>query len=266
MTTPFISIIVIGRNEAKNIDRLFKSLSCLQDTWTCETIYVDSASTDNSLAIASLLFDNTITLEADNKLNASAGRSIGVSIASGEWFLFLDADMQLNNSCIRSFVTHFYRNNKFIGAVGNYTNIYPDGSTSKWKPVCDSLGYVQHFGGAVLLHSSAFLLENWNPCLYSNEEIDLYTRLRCRGYHVDNLNSDFITHWTIHVSLLRKVTGNVFPINSYLGKKFYGIGQLIVTRIISKDIIGLIRWWPQPFISWSLILCMIFSENLVNIL
>jgi hypothetical protein len=162
--------------------------------------------------------------------------------------------MEFISDCIIHLSQHFATNSDKVGAVGNYVHRFSDKSFSIWKPTLDRHGQVIHFGGAVLLPMGALQLENWDPRLYSNEEIDLYTRLRSHGYHVRNLGVDFISHWTIRISNRNKLVGNFYPYGSYLGKKFYGVGQLLSARVISGRITNLIRWWPEPFALWIVIL------------
>jgi len=254
MENPFISIIVIGKNEAKNLSRLHASLEPLKNAWSCETIFVDSASRDNSVEVARTIFDKVILLSDSPHLNASAGRSVGVNIATGKWALFLDGDMELISDCITHLREHFEKESEHYGAVGNYVHRFSDGSVSRWSPNADRRRRVNHFGGAVLLPTAVLQRENWDPRLYSNEEIDLYTRLRSHGYHVLNLGVDFISHWTLRVSTRDKLFGNFYPHGSYLGKKFYGVGQLLSARVTSGRLTNLIRWWPEPFALWTVII------------
>lgn len=254
MANPFISIIVVGKNEEKNLDRLCLSLKCIADQWDCETIFVDSASKDSSVEVAKKLFDKVIVLLDSPHLNASAGRNIGVTVATGRWALFLDGDMEVIPGCVAKLKEFFVNQSDDCGYVGNYIHQYSNGTTIKWKPTVDKFGMVTQFGGAVLLPIAALQKENWDPRLYSNEEIDLYTRLRSHGYKIYNLNVDFINHWTSHVSIHTKLLGNFYPNHSYLGKKFYGIGQLLCARLKSGRLTNLIFWWPDPFLLWGVLL------------
>lgn len=262
MENPFISIIVIGKNESKNLSRLNASLEPLKNAWSCETIFVDSASRDNSIEVARTFFDKVIQLSDSQHLNASAGRSVGVNMATGKWALFLDGDMELISDCITQLRDHFEKESEHYGAVGHYVHRFSDGSVSRWRPTTDRHRSVIHFGGAVLLPMAVLRKENWDPRLYSNEEIDLYTRLRSHGYHVRNLGVDFISHWTLRVSIRNKLVGNFYPHGSYLGKKFYGVGQLLLARMTSGRLTNLIRWWPEPFALWTVI----FLAPLVSML
>lgn len=254
MQTTFISIVIIGKNEGRNLSRLWASLAPLADRWPCETVFVDSASTDDSVAVGRELFDTVIVLEPSPHLNASAGRHVGLSFARGSWILFLDGDMELMPDCIDSLAEHFGRGDPHRGAVGTYVNRFSDGSIRRWSPAIDRSGCVVHFGGAVVLSAQALRAESWDSRLYSNEEIELYSRLRQRGFCVQRLDVDFIAHWTASISTRKKLVGNFAPNDSFLGKKFYGVGQVLRANISEGRLWGLMRWFPEPFVLWGAIL------------
>ncbi len=92
-----ISFIVIGRNEGKHLEKCFKSIyetafyNSIEDY---EIIYVDSQSTDNSVAIAGK-FKEIKIFEATGYRNAAIGRNIGALEARGNILYFIDADMEI---------------------------------------------------------------------------------------------------------------------------------------------------------------------------
>ena len=91
-----VSIIVIGRNEAQRIERCLRSVfAALPSGNDCEVIYVDSASEDDSVAIASRFPIRILQLRKSWKLSPSAGRYIGYQHARGKYLLFVDGDSLL---------------------------------------------------------------------------------------------------------------------------------------------------------------------------
>jgi glycosyltransferase involved in cell wall biosynthesis len=260
MKNIILSIVVIGRNEAENLPFLFDSLKPIFELFTCETIYVDSASLDESFNLSKKLFDVSILLEEDKNLNASAGRFTGVLNAAGKWILFLDGDMLLDSSIIHDIYDHISRNDEKRGLVGTYIHEYGDGRFRAQRFNADRYGHSDHFGGAVLLPAIALQSVNWDPRLFSNEEIDLYTKLRSQGYHVCLVNQSFIRHKTDQFSKIDILMGNFICKNSFLGKKFFGIGQMLFARITDRKMLSLIRWFPEPFVFWfGVLLSLIMS-------
>jgi glycosyltransferase involved in cell wall biosynthesis len=246
-----LSIIVIGRNEAENLPKLHTSLGPLLQAVPCETLYVDSASTDASADIARALFDLTIVLEPSPHLNASAGRYVGVLHAGGDWVLFLDGDMQLVEACVPVLSRHIAESDPSVGLVGPNLHYYVEGHTRTWVPPENGRGVVLHFGGAVMLSMQALRRENWDPRLYSNEEAELYARLREHGDTVRGMDVPFIGHFTEHQSFYERLRGNFVCKGSYLGKKFYGVGQVLRARVEAKRLAGYAAWVPEPFVLWG---------------
>lgn len=260
-----LSVVVIGKNEASGIERLHRSILPLKLLTNTEFIYVDSASTDNSVALAQKGFDKVVVLSEHRNLCASAGRFVGVRCSKGAWILFLDGDMELNSGVIDKIIQITSSDSiGIVGYVGSYQNYYDDGSVDVWEPMLCANG-VEHFGGAVLLKSDAFMAENWNPRLFAKEEIDLHSRMRSHGLIVGKIDDIFIHHHTKRFSVWEKLGGNFYPKNSYLGKKFYGFGQLVLSRFLDKNIGSLVMAMPEPFVFITLLfvaMLFVLSGNL----
>lgn len=248
-----LSIIVIGRNEAANLPRLHASLAPLLRAMPCETLYVDSASSDNSVEGARSLFDRTLVLRESPNLNASAGRYAGVLHARGDWALFLDGDMQLLEDCVPAICRHIDSADPRVGLVGPYVHHYVEGGDRAWVPPIGLDGRVLHFGGAVMLSMEALRKENWDPRLFSNEEAELYTRLRTHRYAVKRMDERFISHFTERLSFMERLRGNFICNGSYLGKKFYGVGQVLHARAVEGRLLSYMVWLPEPFVLWTAI-------------
>ncbi len=250
-TDLLLSVIIIGRNEGAGLRPLAASLQPLLSQVGGETIYVDSASSDDSVAIARDCFDRTVELAPDQNLNASAGRFVGTRLARGKWLLYLDGDMLLLPACIAPLLAHIRNPDQRHGAIGNYVHSYVDGSTSVWNPPLRRDGFVSHFGGAVLLPAAGMALENWDPRLFSNEEGDLMARLSRHGVLVRDLGADCIRHCTESYSSWTKLRAIFVPQGSFLGKKFWGFGQLLHARQRDGRLGDYIRAYPELFVLWG---------------
>ena len=95
-----ISFIVIGRNEgwklSKSLDSVFSAIE-YNNLRHSEVIYVDSKSTDDSLAIAKS-FESVKIFEITGECNAAIARNIGAKEAKGEILFFIDGDMELEQN------------------------------------------------------------------------------------------------------------------------------------------------------------------------
>lgn len=100
MTTPKVSIIIPAYNEQKNILRLLKSIR-RQTYSSIESIVVDDGSNDNTVKISKKLATKVF---ARSHAERSVQRNFGASRATGSFFLFLDADMELSPGVVKSCV------------------------------------------------------------------------------------------------------------------------------------------------------------------
>ena len=227
-----LSIIVIGRNEREHLKRLVSSFQFLRDKLSyVQTIFVDSASKDGTYEHAIELFDECYRLEESNYLCASAGRSVGTEKATQEWLLYLDADMEL---CPEFFsaIDLSAKIESDIGYIGKYINIFDD---NKIQITCfntgNGSGVAQMIGGAVLLRRKEVLLAgNWNPSLFSHEEDELYSRLKMRNKVIQYIDVPMIKHYTEKRGKISMLIYIFLPWGG-LGKKYYGIGQVIAAKI-----------------------------------
>lgn len=99
-----VSVIVTTKNEAEVIGRLLKSISN-QTYSNIETILVDNNSSDNTLEIARKFKIKTFTFGPER----SAQRNYGAKKAQGDFFFFLDADMELTSKVLEDCVIKIYQ-------------------------------------------------------------------------------------------------------------------------------------------------------------
>jgi cellulose synthase/poly-beta-1,6-N-acetylglucosamine synthase-like glycosyltransferase len=92
-----LSVVVIGRNEGARLERCLESVHSMRRDWEVEVIYVDSGSSDDSVALAERLGAKTIAL-TPQRPTAALGRNAGWRAATGEMILFLDGDTVLEKN------------------------------------------------------------------------------------------------------------------------------------------------------------------------
>ena len=88
-----LSVITLTLNEERNIADCLESVK-----WADEIIVVDSGSTDRTLEIARNYTDRVITVEWKGYGSA---RNLGISLATGDWILWLDADERVTEELAR---------------------------------------------------------------------------------------------------------------------------------------------------------------------
>jgi glycosyltransferase involved in cell wall biosynthesis len=101
MTSQFVSIICPLHNKEEFISETIKSVLAQSfENW--ELIIVENGSTDNGPDIVRKYSDSRISLVVSTKLGPGAARNYGLSLADGEWILFLDADDLLATNYLES--------------------------------------------------------------------------------------------------------------------------------------------------------------------
>lgn len=130
-----LSIIIISKNEEKVIGKgilaAIKACKSIYKEEQYEIIIIDSNSTDSTVHIAEQVCSKSnvrnwriIQYESDN-YTAALGRQIGVENSTGEFVLFLDADMCIYTSFI-DFASGFFKDSpdNIAGLVGERMDAY----------------------------------------------------------------------------------------------------------------------------------------------
>jgi len=92
---PFVSLVVIGRNEEKNLEHTFKAIGAIDyPREKLEIIYVDSNSTDRSVEIARQHAD-AVYIEEHPLPSAARGRNRGLVEARHDIVHFIDGDVRI---------------------------------------------------------------------------------------------------------------------------------------------------------------------------
>ena len=108
---PFVSVIVPGRNEERDVGACLQSLAT-QDYPNYELIFVDDESTDRTLAIARATLEKHPFARAMAGAPRPTGKWVGkswalvqgVEAAKGDWLLFIDSDVVHHPLAIRKAV------------------------------------------------------------------------------------------------------------------------------------------------------------------
>lgn len=256
---PQLSVCIIGRNEALNLKRLHVSLGPLFELLdSVQTIYVDSASSDESVDIGKELFDEVYVLAESPHLSASAGRNIGTVNAKADWILYLDGDMEFSATFAPLILSAIDENPREKGFTGINVYHYENGLVSeKWKTNKGDNSIAFHFGGAVMLPRDAVIRAgNWSFGIYSNEEIDIYCRLRAIGVQVIFRECVMIHHYTHWEGWLLKLWRMFIPPISIFNRTknsrrlnyYLGFGQSLRSNLSNGSFINYVRFFPYPFV------------------
>lgn len=122
-----LSIVIIGKNEEKNLDRVFTSVIKASDAYfqkyktSPSIIYIDSNSSDNSVNIAKK-FNITYRI-IEGKTTPAKAREKGFNETESEFVFFLDGDTEVESNWLIDGVSYLLENSK-IGGVGGILKFY----------------------------------------------------------------------------------------------------------------------------------------------
>lgn len=187
-----LTVVIIGKNEEQFIAKSIQSaLAGGAQLDGLEVIFVDSASTDRSVEIATQFPIRILQLRPDWPLCVAAGRYTGFLHSRGEYILFLDGDAEIEKEWLLRAVG-FMDDNPQYGAiagvldeeyvtpqgehVGGVQNVFGQ-DTSKEIVQCKSLGGIAMYRRQAMEQAGTV-----NPHLPTGEDDELCMRIRNRGY------------------------------------------------------------------------------------
>ncbi len=192
-----VSVVVIGRNEGARLERCLASVAAMDKAgFDVETIYVDSASTDASVAMARTHGATPIVLHS-LRPTAAQGRNAGWQASSGEFVLFLDGDTILDPRFVAESLAEFadptvaivwghrretFQTRSIYNRVLDLDWIYPP-------------GYVAFCGGDALFRRSVLEETNgFDATLIAGEEPELCRRITANGMRILHLDRPMTGH------------------------------------------------------------------------
>jgi GT2 family glycosyltransferase len=213
---PRIGVVVIGRNEGARLEACLRGLLEKRD----ETVYVDSASTDQSVALARALQFHVVELDALLPLNAARARNAGFlrlrQILPGlRYVQFLDGDCELDPDWIPTAQAWLESHPQTVAVCGRRRECFVE--RSLYNKLCDiewdtPVGEARSFGGDAFIRAAAFSRSGgYNEGFPAGEEPDLCLRLRRKGGTIMRLPVEMTRHdaniLTFRAWWLRSVRG-----------------------------------------------------------
>ena len=243
-----ISVVVIGRNEGSRLDTCLTHAKRALRMLSYELIYVDSRSTDDSVAIAKAHGARCFMLE-DEHTTAGLGRYVGTQAARGEYLLFLDGDMQLQPGFVERAMMKMAADG-YDGASGIREDHYMKNgellSTNENYFGCTQERIVPEFGGAIFLKADALkACGSWSPDTIACEEAELHARLTAAGSKIVELPVPMIIHCDA-------VRDDRSPLHVFFSKRRLGEGQAFRCAMASGSAKAYIRREKEKFVCYAL--------------
>jgi glycosyltransferase involved in cell wall biosynthesis len=200
--TPAIAAVVIGRNEGQ---RLAESLRSVADAGL-NAVYVDSGSTDDSLAIAETLGVPGIALDPIRPFSAARGRNVGLDEVKCRWpeteyIQFLDGDCTLDPAFPGAAVTEFGLRPDCAIVTGHLSERNPEASVYnrlcaiEWRSPAGPIENMNALGGIMAARiASLVAVGGFNEQAIAGEEPDLGVRLGLAGYSIVKIDRPMAIH------------------------------------------------------------------------
>lgn len=195
---PRTGLVAIGRNEGERLKRCLRSVPP-----GVPVVYVDSGSSDDSVAFAQGLGVAVEILSTTRAFTAARARNVGWNRLLRdhpgiEFVQFIDGDCEMNAHWLPSALEAIEVHPEVCALFGRLRERHPDASL--YNALCDDewnapLGYVNACGGIALFRVEALRqAHGFNDAIIAGEEPDLCLRLRRSGWKVLRIDAEMALH------------------------------------------------------------------------
>jgi GT2 family glycosyltransferase len=201
MRDPFeiVGVIVIGRNEGERLQRCLRSLQGQAK----HIVYVDSGSTDDSVAFARSLGVEVLNLDLSKPFSMARGRNTGAfhlleHVEEVEFLQFVDGDCEVVDGWMMAAHTALTAQPDVAVVCGRRREKFPEHSV--YNRLCDiewntPVGEASSCGGDALYRASDFQESGgFNETLIAGEEPELCLRIRRNGKRILRLDEEMTLH------------------------------------------------------------------------
>lgn len=197
-----IGVVAIGRNEGNRLKECL--LSVLGEGIT--VVYVDSGSTDGSVALARSLNVHVVELDLSIGFTAARARNAGFEHLlqvnpSIEFVQFVDGDCRVVQGWLQRAANEMVAHPEVVVVCGRRREEFPQNSI--YNRLCDiewdtPVGEAKACGGDAMMRVSALKqVGGFNPSLIAGEEPELCVRLRQNGGKIMRINAEMTCHSTL---------------------------------------------------------------------
>ncbi len=195
-----VGVVLIGRNEG---ERLIRALDSVIDGRR-PVVYVDSGSTDGSVARARSRGAEVVELDMSVPFTAARARNAGFERLLSfdpdvELVQFVDGDCEVVPGWIETAARTLAAHADVVAVCGYRRERHPE--RSLFNRVCDvewrsgPVGYISCFGGDVMIRASALeAIGGYDPTLIAGEDEEVGIRLRQSGGRLLRLDRTSTVH------------------------------------------------------------------------
>ena len=197
-----VGIVIIGRNEGERLRACFESISGLE----VSTVYVDSGSSDDSVAIASHYASHVVELDGSKPFSAARARNEGFQTLVDrhpriKYVQFIDGDCTLSLGWIEAAAPEFDKDPRLAAVTGHLLERNPNESSynrlcaMEWKSPVGEITSFGAFGGISMIRVSVLQeVGGFNPEVIAGEEPELAVRMSGAGYKIQKIDHEMAVH------------------------------------------------------------------------
>lgn len=197
---PDLGVIAIGRNEG---ERLRRCLMSVVGRDGCVVVYVDSNSTDGSVAMAREMGADVVELDMSIPFSAARARNEGferlLRVAPNVTVVqFMDGDCEVVGGWLDTARAALEARPELAIVCGRRRERYPDKSI--YNKLADiewntPIGDAKACGGDAMMRVDAFKqVGGYNPAVIAGEEPEMCVRLRAKGWKIARLDAEMTLH------------------------------------------------------------------------
>lgn len=194
-----LGVVVIGRNEG---DRLRRCLESLEQEGV-PVVYVDSGSTDESVAMARGRGVEVVELDPSRPFSAARARNEGFARCKRlnpdlRFVMFVDGDCEVVSGWLARAQQELEARPELAVVCGRRRELHPERSV--YNRLADlewdsPIGLAQSCGGDALFRSLDFeAVDGFDPMAKAGEEPELCQRLRQNGRQVARIDAEMTRH------------------------------------------------------------------------
>ena len=199
MNSDDVGVVVIGRNEGRRLIECLTSVRAIVGN----VVYVDSGSTDDSVAAAKKIGASVVMLDMNQPFTAARARNEGFGVLRAlkpniRLVQFVDGDCILVPEWIDAALAFMQLRTEIAIVCGRRRERYP--AASIYNRLFDiewdtPIGETPACGGDALVRVKAFEeVGGFCPRLIAGEEPELCVRLRERGWKIWRLDAEMTLH------------------------------------------------------------------------
>jgi glycosyltransferase involved in cell wall biosynthesis len=191
-------VVAIGRNEGERLRACLRSAA----VGNRPVVYVDSGSTDGSVALARSLGVHVVELDLTRPFTAARARNEGFaklkSVSAVDAVQFVDGDCEIVAGWIEKAAGFLGSNPSSAVVCGRRRERFPDASI--YNKLADMewntpVGVVKASGGDAVVRVAAFeAVGGYNPAVIAGEEPEMCIRLRQAGWTIHRIDAEMTLH------------------------------------------------------------------------